>query len=177
MRLMRSPDKSQRNSNRALDQGELVDLRCSALILRRDSVLLCHKTDEDVWVLPGGTPKASEGTASAAEREIAEETGLSISAGHIAFVLETTSRDASHHLIEIVFLGLEANVSAVPEQREEGLIPSFASLEDLGDLKLRPPISGYIRGFARYQRITGDDRRLYTAAYLGNLWREPDPAR
>ena len=58
------------------DSDELVNVRCSALVFRGDSVLLCRRSeDEDTWVLPGGTPRLGEGTAAAAEREVLEETG------------------------------------------------------------------------------------------------------
>jgi hypothetical protein len=83
----------------------------------------------------------------------------------VAFVLETSSWDRDRHLIEIVFLGAERDRSAEPRQMEKHLDPLFVSLDDLGKVGLRPPIAGYIRGFARSHRST--------AAYLGNVWR-PD---
>lgn len=172
MRLARARASIERVlPERISDQGELVNLRCSALVLRGEAVLLCRRED-DVWVLPGGTPRVGEGTAVAAEREVQEETGLSVTASYVAFVLETTSRDASHHLIEIVFLARERDLDLQPRQCEPGLVPEFVALEGLGDLVLRPPISGYLRGFAKYQRSERSGRGLFTAAYLGNLWRE-----
>lgn len=151
------------------DDGAPVDLRCSVLFFRGDSVLLCRRTGrDDGWVLPGGTPRRGESTAAAARREVAEETGMQVSAEHVAFVLETSSWDGGHHLIEIVFLGAERDVGARPVQLEKGLEPSFVPLAELDALGLRPPIAGYIRGFARARRPT--------AAYLGNVWR-PEGAR
>jgi 8-oxo-dGTP diphosphatase len=149
-----------------VDDGEPVDLRCSVLFFRNDSVLLCRRTDrEDVWVLPGGTPRGGEGTAAAARREVEEETGMQVAAERVAFVLETSSWDRVHHRIEIVFLGADRDRRTVPAQLEENLEPSFVPLADLDKIGLRPPIAGYIRGFAR--------SRQATASYLGNLWR-PD---
>ncbi len=159
-------------SRKESDTGELVNLRCSAMVLRNDTVLLCRREGgETNWVLPGGTPKMGEGTAAAARREVLEETGLSITADRVAFVLETTNRDVSHHLIEIVFLGMEERMASTPLQREPGLIPEFITLESLGSIGLRPPIAGYIRGYAKYQRAGSNSRAAFTAAYLGNLWR------
>lgn len=147
-----------------LPDGEPVNLRCSVLFFRNDAVLLCRRTDrEDTWVLPGGTPRNGEGTAATARREVEEETGIQVSAEHVAFVLETSSWDRAHHLIEIIFLGAERDRSAVPVQREKDLDPSFVPLGDLSQIGLRPPIAGYIRGFAR--------SRQATASYLGNVWR------
>jgi 8-oxo-dGTP diphosphatase len=154
-----------------MDDQDPVDLRCSVLFTRNNSVLLCRRTDEvDTWVLPGGTPKPGEGTAAAARREVAEETGMQIAAERVAFVLETTSWDGGHHLIEIVFVGAERDRGAEPTQLEAGLTPSFVDLDGLGEIRLRPPIAGYIRGYARSREV-GAGPHPFTAAYLGNVWR------
>jgi 8-oxo-dGTP diphosphatase len=145
-------------------EGERVDLRCSVLFFRGDNVLLCQRRDADnVWVLPGGTPHLGESTAAAARREVEEESGILVSAERVAFVLETSNWDRSRHLVEIVFLGAERDRSAMPVQREPNLAPSFLSVAELGDVNLRPPIAGYIKGFARSRRSS--------APYLGNVWR------
>jgi 8-oxo-dGTP diphosphatase len=148
-----------------VDDGEPVDLRCSVVLFRNDFVLLCRRSDlGGVWVLPGGTPRGGEGSAAAARREVAEESGLQVAADRIAFVLETSSWDRVHHRIEIVFLGTERDRQAVPAQLEAHLDPAFVPLSDLDKIGLRPPIAGYIRGLARSNQPP-------TAAYLGNLWR------
>ena len=150
-----------------VDDGERVDLRCSVLVFGEDAVRLCRRTDsEDVWVLPGGTPRDGEATAVAACREVCEGTSIQISAERVAFVLETSSWDRAHHLIEIVFLGAERDRSAAPVQLEPKLHPSFVLLGELPKAGLRTPMAGYVRGF--FSRSTRP-----TAAYLGNLWR-PD---
>lgn len=148
----------------ALDDGAPVDLRCSMLVFRGQKILLCHRDDRArSWVLPGGTPRQGESTAAAARREVEEETGLQVEAERVAFVLEASSWDRGHHMIEIVFLGAEREMGSTPQLREPGLDPSFVDLDGLGDLNLRPPIAGYVRGFF--------SRRHATAAYLGNVWR------
>lgn len=155
-----------------MDDRTPVNLRCSALVFRGDTVLLCRRTDEpDTWVLPGGTPGPGEGAASTARREVAEETGLQIQAERVAFVLETTSWDRDHALIEIVFLGADLDPRADAIEVEQGLAPAFIPLDDLHEIGLRPPIAGYIRGFAASRSKFNDPP---TAAYLGNLWRPTD---
>ena len=122
-------------SRQESDAGELVNLRCSAMVLRNDSVLLCRREGgETNWVLPGGTPNLGEGTAAAARREVLEETGLSITADRVAFVLETTNRDASHHLIEIVFLGIEERMTSAPLQREPAPHQAIGNAQALADV-------------------------------------------
>jgi len=154
-----------------MDDREPVNLRCAVLVLRANAVLLCRRTEEaDTWVLPGGTPRPGEATAAAARREVAEETGLNIVADRVAFVLETSSRDPNHDLIEIIFVGAEDDQLVQPRQLEAGLAPSFVPLDGLEKIGLRPPIAGYIRGYARALRSRRDPR-WSTAAYLGNVWR------
>jgi len=41
-------------------------------------ILLVHKIDNDYWALPGGAVDLGESVADAAQREIAEETGVTI---------------------------------------------------------------------------------------------------
>ncbi len=158
-----------------MDDHDPVNLRCSVLVFRDDHLLLCRRTDgQSAWVLPGGTPRHGEGTAVAAAREVAEETGIRVVVEGVAFVLETTSWDASHHLIEIVFVGDERDPRAEPVPREDGLTPSFVPLEDLPRMELRPPIGGYIRGYARKREAGAATLYRSTAAYLGNVWRVDD---
>lgn len=160
-----------------MDDQAPVNLRCSMLCLRERSVLVCRRTDaSDRWVLPGGTPRPGEGTAAAVQREVAEETGLQVVAERVAFVLETTSWDGSHHLIEIIFAGSDRDPSIAPRQLEERLEPVFVPLDELNHIGLQPPIAGYLRGFARSGPTRFDPHRA-TAAYLGNVWREGQQAQ
>lgn len=41
-----------------------------------DRVLLCHRTDRDVWNLPGGRVEPGESPRAAVAREVEEEVGL-----------------------------------------------------------------------------------------------------
>ncbi|MFD2474815.1 NUDIX hydrolase [Amycolatopsis silviterrae] len=141
-----------------------VNLRCSALVLREDAVLLCRRADG--WVLPGGTPAGDESAAGCARRETLEETGLEVVPVGVAFVLDATNSAAGQYLMEIVFLAHADDKSALPYETEAGLVPEFVPLQRLPDLSLRPPIGKHIQALHR-----GDDR---VAAYLGNVW-EPSP--
>jgi len=53
-------------------------LGASAVVLRGDEVLLIKRSDIPVWALPGGGVDAHESCASAAIREVREETGIEI---------------------------------------------------------------------------------------------------
>jgi ADP-ribose pyrophosphatase YjhB (NUDIX family) len=60
-------------------QGTLR-LGCSALIFdeKREKILLTRRTDNGRWCLPGGRMESGESAAEACEREVLEETGLTV---------------------------------------------------------------------------------------------------
>lgn len=151
-----------------MDSTERVNLRCSAIVFRNDSVLLLRRSRNDLtdWVLPGGTPRAGESVASCARREVAEETGLQVTVDNVALVLEASNPGESLHVIDIVFTANEVDRGARPEEREPGLMPVFYPLAEIAGLSMRPPLAGHLRGLHR-RHGTG-------AAYLGNLWRPSD---
>lgn len=133
-------------------------------------MLLCHRQATGSWILPGGTPRPGEGASACARREVLEETGLAVDPERVGLVLETTSPDGSHHLVEIVFVAVLRDASVTPQAHEEGLDPAFVDLDRLGELHLLPPIGGYVRGLARSLDRAGAPTP-FTAAYLGNVWR------
>lgn len=147
-----------------------VDLRCSVAVIRDHSVLLLHRSWRDSdrehgdWVLPGGSPHALEGMAACARREAAEETGLDVRIGRCLFVLEVTSGPpAVHRSVELVFAG-RVEGDGAPATIEEFRHAQWVPLDELGGLRMRPPLAGHLRGAARHAHPVG-------AAYLGNLWR------
>lgn len=148
-----------------------IDLRCSAIVFRQDTVLLVHRTGDGAgtWALPGGTPREGESMAACARRELLEETGVSADPSRIAFVLEAVAPGASRRTLDIVFLLTGPAPGSEPQAREPGLEPRFVPAGQLGELELRPPIAGYLRG------LLGQGSRRH-APYLGNLWRPPDRA-
>jgi 8-oxo-dGTP diphosphatase len=145
-----------------------IELRCSAVVLRRQSVLLVRRVRgaEDDWVLPGGTPRAGEGMAACARREVLEETGLHVDPSRVAFVLEVLGPDGGPRTVDIVF-GAAAAATEEPQQHEPGLAPAFIPVEQISRLDLRPPLAGHLRAMLSHRRP------LY-APYLANMWR---PAR
>lgn len=160
-----------------MNDKEPINIRCSAVVIRDNAVLLCRQVNAlDRWVLPGGSPHSQEGTSACAQREVAEETGLAVTAERVAFVLEVTgATDGAmpEHLVEIVFHATLREPGASPRQLEPELAPAFVPLSDLAHLVLLPPLGGYIRS------LVPSSRRWHgpppgTAPYLGNVWRALD---
>jgi ADP-ribose pyrophosphatase YjhB (NUDIX family) len=149
-----------------MDSTELVNLRCSAIVARKAEILLLRRdrNGRTDWVLPGGTPRPRESMASCARREVAEETGLVVGVGRVAFVLEAANPGDGIHRVDLIFTTVEQDRSKVPRHLEPDLTPVFVPLAEVATLSLRPPIAGHLRG------LHGNGWRG-GAAYLGNLWR------
>lgn len=146
-----------------------IELRCSAVVVRKHAVLLLHRTNHtaDDWVLPGGTPRAGESMAACARREVREETGLHVDPAKVAFVLEVLGPGGGPRTVDIVFSATDPAPGEQPREREPGLEPAFIPAEKIHELDLRPPLAGHLRS------MLGRRGQLY-APYLANLWR---PAR
>jgi len=56
----------------------LLTVGCGVIIEKGDKILLQHRTDADVWCIPGGVLELGEQVEEAARREAEEETGLAI---------------------------------------------------------------------------------------------------
>ncbi len=142
-----------------------MELRCSAIVARRQAVLLIHRTygSADDWVLPGGTPRAGESMAACARREVREETGLNVDPARVAFVLEVVGPDSGPRTVDIVFAA-DFAPGLQPEEREPGMEPVFVPIDGIHELDLRPPLAGHLRG------MLSQGRERY-APYLANLWR------
>jgi len=75
-----------------------------ALIMNEaGELLLCRSRNGKAWVPPGGTVERGETLQSAALREAAEEAGLPVSPGPLAYVQEFRPADRDEHVVEVAF--------------------------------------------------------------------------
>ncbi|MCZ8536825.1 NUDIX hydrolase [Paenisporosarcina quisquiliarum] len=61
-----------------IGHAPLLTVGCGVIIERGNQILLQHRTDADVWCIPGGVMELGEKVEDAARRETEEETGLTI---------------------------------------------------------------------------------------------------
>jgi 8-oxo-dGTP diphosphatase len=114
-----------------------IDVRCSAIVFRDDTVLLVHRRRDgtDDWVLPGGTPRPGESMAACARRETLEETGLSVDPARVAFVLEALGPGSTRRTVDLVFLATAAG-HGEPEPGEADTEALFVPLSRAQDRDL-----------------------------------------
>jgi ADP-ribose pyrophosphatase len=73
-----------------------------AVVIRRGRVLLVKRSNapqKGKWAVPGGSVKLGETLQEAAEREIQEETGLTIKANEPVFTFDLIERDSAGKLL------------------------------------------------------------------------------
>ena len=151
----------------------LVNFRCSVLLIRAASILLCRRSGPpEFWTLPGGSPEEGEGATAAAVREVYEETGLKVTVSHVLTVFETVRPDGSPRRLDVVFRGQERDFSAAPRRLEIDLAPAFVPLDALDKTNLMPPIVPDIRALATTAAVSD---KATGAAWLSRPWREAAP--
>jgi len=81
--------------------------RASAIIIRDDRVLLVKHNDashdEEWWCLPGGTVEFGESVSECAEREVLEETNLSVMVNHLMYVHDVIHIHANSYKRDFCF--------------------------------------------------------------------------
>ncbi len=82
-----------------------IRVSAKALVIQNGRMLAIRVRDRDgmFFIMPGGGQRAGELLPNAAEREVAEETGVSVRAKEAAFIIEGAQGEP-HHRVDIVFL-------------------------------------------------------------------------
>ena len=125
-----------------------------ALVVRDGKLLLVKVRDEGgvFYILPGGGQRPGELLPAAAEREVAEETGLWVKARELVFVIEGAEGEFDHR-VDLLFrcelLEEDREGERIPDQNQIGA--EWVPLETLEEAplypsKLRRPIRRFFRG-------------------------------
>lgn len=154
-------------------------LSAGGIVIRDGKVLLVHLVEAgrfDLWVLPGGGIEGDEGIYRAAEREVWEETGLTVQAERIAYIedfidegkyvckfwvycrLDEGNVTIDHKVASESCL-VEAGFFTREEVREMNAFPNILKDRFWDDLEVRFPAIQYL-GYKNYETgLQGKDRK------------------
>ncbi len=114
-----------------------------AIVFKGDRVLLVLRANppsEKMWSIPGGRVELGETLQAAVEREIQEETGITIRAKEPVFTFEVIDRDAAGRIrFHYVIVDLTADyISGEPSAGDDAVETAWIAAEDLKGLAVSP---------------------------------------
>ena len=115
-----------------------------AVVFNNNRVLLVRRgqpPSEDLWAIPGGSVEIGETLQEAAEREILEETGITIRAGKPVYTFDSIQRDGDgkirfHYVI--VDLGVDY-ISGNPIAGDDAIEARWVTEQEINDLRVSAP--------------------------------------
>lgn len=115
-----------------------------AVVLHEGAVLLVRRgraPARGVWAVPGGRIELGETLAEAAEREVREETGVSVRAGEPIWSFDSVIRDEEGRVsFHYVIVDLLADyVAGEPRAQDDALEARWARPEDFPGLLVSRP--------------------------------------
>ena len=122
---------------------DLPQVAVGAIVFKDNKVLLVLRANppsEKMWSIPGGRVELGETLQEAAEREIKEETAITIRAKEPVFTFEVIDRDAAGRVrFHYVIIDLAADyVSGEPCAGDDAVDTDWISTEDLKGLAVSP---------------------------------------
>jgi 8-oxo-dGTP diphosphatase len=124
-----------------MDLPHWPQLGCGAIVCHDDRVLLVKRgrpPRAGQWAIPGGKVHAGESLRAAAEREILEETSISIRAGEMVYQLEYIERDEAgvlaFHYVVLDFSG--EYLSGEPCAGDDAAAVAWVRFDELAGLSL-----------------------------------------
>lgn len=118
-------------------------LGVGAVVCREGQVLLIKRGSAPFagqWAVPGGRVELGESLAAAAEREVREETGISIRAGEPVYTFEHIERAGDGAVrFHYVVVDLEGQyLAGEPAAGDDAAEAAWLSFEAMADLPLNP---------------------------------------
>lgn len=133
--------------------GLRPEICVGGIAVRGRSVLLVKRARPPavgMWAFPGGRVEAGERLRTAVERELAEETGLTVECGDLVGVTEHVS--ATNHFV-ILDYAVRCEPDAMPIAGDDAADARFVSFDEISDGLI--PLSGGMRDFLDRHVIRG----------------------
>ncbi|MGD8407763.1 MAG: NUDIX hydrolase [Thiohalophilus sp.] len=139
-------------------------LAVGAVVRRGTSVLLVQRASEPAagqWAIPGGKVRPGESLQQAAEREIQEETGVTIRAAEPIFCFDLIERDDNGDLrYHYVIVDLLAEyVEGEPSAADDALDAAWIAPEKLAELNLNATTRQLLARLAAGTESNNDDKQ------------------
>lgn len=114
-----------------------------AVVFQDNAVLLVKRKNPpnaNEWAIPGGRIKPGETLQQSAEREILEETGITIRAGNPVFSFDLIERDTHKKLLfHYVIIDLEAEyIEGTPRASDDALDAAWIKRDQATSLVINP---------------------------------------
>ena len=115
-----------------------------AVVFNKKRVLLVRRgqpPSEGLWAIPGGSVEIGETLQAAAEREILEETGITIRAGEPVYTFDAIERDGTGKIrFHYVIIDLGADyISGDPAAGDDALEARWVAAQEINDLRVSAP--------------------------------------
>jgi 8-oxo-dGTP diphosphatase len=127
-------DASGRKSSREYPDRPLVGV--GGIVIRDGKVLLIRRgiaPSKDLWAIPGGMLKLGETLQEGAEREILEETGVTVKAGSPVYTFDFFERDGENRVkYHYVIVDMMADyICGEPRGADDALDARWLSADEL----------------------------------------------
>lgn len=115
-----------------------------AIVFNNNCVLLVRRgqpPSEDLWAIPGGSVEIGETLQEAAEREILEETGITIRAREPVYTFDAIERDGTGKIrFHYVIVDLGADyVTGDPKAGDDAVEARWVTAQEINDLQVSAP--------------------------------------
>ena len=125
----------------------------SAIVERTDGFLLVASRypnrREPLWNLPGGRQRYGESLAAALERELGEETGLTLESRTLAYVSESYDRATGLHFTNVAFTVVARGTPVLPREDAHVVDLAWVARDELATRMavavVREPLEAYLR--------------------------------
>ena len=122
-----------------------------AVVFKEERVLLVRRgqpPSKDLWAIPGGSVEIGETLQQAAEREILEETGITIRAEEPVFTFDVIDRDRAGKIrFHYVIVDLAAvYVAGDPKAGDDAAEARWVTAREIDELPVSAPTVKLLKG-------------------------------